>query len=90
MKKQNSKVTQLQLQRDLFGQLLRISLEKTLDIDKILAYPLTPVPLALSHLDGSICKTEKALMQMFEKRSPSEPPERTDVIIHDGFFCSTK
>lgn len=60
-----------------------------LDIDKVLAYPLTPVPLVLSHLDGSICKTEKALMQMFEKRSPSEPEERTDV-IHDGFFCSIK
>jgi hypothetical protein len=46
------------MQRDLFGQLLLISLEQKLNIDKVLAYPLTPVPLALCHIDGMINKTD--------------------------------
>ena len=75
------------MQRDLFGQLLSISLKKTLDIDKVLSYPLTPVPLALCHLDGSICKTDKScLLRLLEKGISSEPPQNTDVIIYDGFF----
>lgn len=77
----------IQMQRDLFGQLFSLSLEQTLNIDKVLAYPLTPVPLALCHIDGTICKTDKSvLLKVLQKEIDSNPPERCDVIIYDGFF----
>lgn len=85
------KEMELRMQRDLFGQLLLISLKKELDVDKILAYPLTPVPLTLCHLDDSICKTPKsALMTLLEKRVNSETiytdPQCTNDMIFDGYF----
>lgn len=80
-------VVELRMQRDLFGQLLQISLKKELDLEKVLAYPLTPIPLSMFHLDGTMCKTQKsALMALLEKYDHSEPPENTDVIVYDGYF----
>nr|CAH7766891.1 unnamed protein product [Callosobruchus chinensis] len=65
----SGKVMELRMQRDLFGQFLCISLRKSLDIDKILTYPLTPVPLSMCHIDGSICKTNKAaLLKVLEQQ----------------------
>lgn len=81
------KVLELRMQRDLFGHLLYISLEKQLDIEKILTYPLTPVTLSTCHLDGSICKTDKSvLMRFLEREVQSEPPQAADIMIFDGFF----
>lgn len=83
------KLLEVRLQRDLFGQLLVIALDQKIDIDKILTYPLTPVPLSLCHLDGSICKTEKcALMKLLETESlpENESIPRAKVKIYDGFF----
>lgn len=75
------------MQRDLFGQLLRISLEKSLDIDKVLMYPLTPMPFSLCHADGSICKTDKSiLVKILEKRVAHDQPQNVDTYIYDGFF----
>ena len=56
------KIIELRMQRDLFGHVLRISLEKTLDIDKVLTYPLTPIPFSLCYVDGFICKTDKSAL----------------------------
>lgn len=58
-----------------------------MNIDAVLTYPLTPVPLALCHLDESICKTVKsALLKIFEKKLVSNSPASCDVMIYDGFF----
>lgn len=77
----------IQMQRDLFGQLFSLSLQETLNIDRVLAYPLTPVPLALCHMDGTICKTDKStLMKILQKEIDCNPPNTCDVIIYDGFF----
>lgn len=82
----SGKLVAVQMQRDLFGQLLALSLEQKLDLDKILTYPLTPVPHAC-HIDGVICKTDKSvLLKMLEKEIDTNEPERCDVIIYDGFF----
>lgn len=41
----------------------------------------------MSHLDGTICKTDKsALMKCLEKEVPYEQPRYIDVLIIDGFF----
>ncbi|XP_067613930.1 serine/threonine-protein kinase Wnk isoform X4 [Eurosta solidaginis] len=83
----SGKVVELRMQRDLFGQFLCISLQKSLDIDKVLIYPLTPVPLSMCHMDGSICKTNKAaLLKVLEQQIEPHTPEHTNVKVLDGFF----
>ncbi|KAL3281732.1 hypothetical protein HHI36_004936 [Cryptolaemus montrouzieri] len=54
------KIEEEKIQGDLFGRLMGISLEKKVEMEKVLEYPLTPVPLSLCHLDGSINKTDKS------------------------------
>lgn len=51
---------EVKLHRDLFGRLLGISLQQNVVIEKVLKYPLTPVPLSLCHMDGTINKTDKS------------------------------
>lgn len=80
---------EFKIHRDLFGRLLGISLECELQIEKVLQYPLTPVPLSLCHLDGSINKTDKAkLVQPLLNRELNDEmvPNILDVVIIDGFF----
>lgn len=75
------------MQRDLFGHLLGIALENKIDLEKILSYPLTPIPFSLCHIDETICKTDKsALLKCLEKRIKSEKSTYTDVAILDSFF----
>lgn len=75
------------LQRDLFGQLLAIALEKKIDISKVLTYPLTSIPLSLCHPDASINKTNKSvLLHILEKGIVSQQPTEKDLVIYDGFF----
>ena len=50
----DGKVVELKMERDLMGRLLCIALENKVDMAEILSYPLTPVPLCFSHLDGSM------------------------------------
>lgn len=81
------KVQEIRMQRDLFGRLLGISLEQNIDITKVLSYPLTPVPMSLCHLDGTICKTDKSiLMKYLEAKLESQAPTSNDVMLLDGFF----
>lgn len=78
---------EVRMQRDLFGQLLQISLKKEIDVGKVLSYPLTPVPLTLCHLDVTICNTPKsALTTLLKKYEQLEPLQGTDVMIYDGYF----
>ena len=53
-------ITELHETRDLFGQLLYLSTLKESGPKKIFHFPLTPVPLSLAHVDGSMNKTEKS------------------------------
>lgn len=81
------KIQEIKIQRDLFGRMLGISIDFNIDISKILSYPITPVPMSMCHLDGTICKTEKsALMKHLEKGIEHQPPPHIDVVIIDGFF----
>lgn len=88
-KVKNGKVEEFKIHRDLFGRLLGISLKCELEIEKALEYPLTPVPLSLCHLDGSINKTDKSkLVQPLLNREFSDEivPNTLDAVIIDGFF----
>lgn len=62
-------------------------MDHQIDVLKILSYPITPVPLALCHLDGGFCKTDKSvLVKCLEQNIDQEPPHNTDVFLIDGFF----
>lgn len=79
--------TYLHLLRDLMGRILAISLEKKIYMQVVLSFPLTPVPLCFSHVDGTINKTDKSvLFKALERRVCSQPPTIVDVVIVDGFF----
>ncbi|EFX79054.1 hypothetical protein DAPPUDRAFT_245429 [Daphnia pulex] len=83
----DGKVQELTMERDLFGRILVIALEEKVDIRNVLEYPLTPVPLCFSHLDGHMNKTNKAkTFKILEDRVKHQPPTNIDVVIIDGFF----
>ena len=50
--KKDGKVVSACLIRDLFGNILNISLERKIDMEEVLSYPLTSIPLSLSHVDA--------------------------------------
>ena len=60
IKTKDLKVMELQGTRDLFGRLLFLSTKEGIDLEHVFKYPLTPVPLSLCHLDGTVNKTDKA------------------------------
>ncbi|KAJ8664697.1 hypothetical protein QAD02_006359 [Eretmocerus hayati] len=87
------KTREMQIQKNLFGRLLGISIEKKIDLHKVLGYPLTQVPSSMCHLDGNIHKTDKAaLTKGIEKlaQDPSDSchnaPPYTDIVVVDGFL----
>lgn len=83
------KVHEVKLQRDLFGRLLALSLDTSIDLEKVLCFPITPMPLSLCHMDGSLNKTDKSvLIHELEKQIEDvvQPPSKIDLVIVDGFF----
>ena len=87
------KAVELHGTRNLFGRLLFLSTMENIDLEKVFRYPLTPVPLSLAHIDGSMNKTDKAkLLHVLEKKVESIPPESSSigtVIIDVMFFLHT-
>ena len=65
-----------------------LSTVQNIDLDTVFAYPLTPVPLSLAHVNSSINKTDKSkLFQKLEGMVDSTcPPELVDVVIVDAMF----
>ena len=76
--------------RNLFGCLLCLSTEHQIDLEKVFTYPMTPVPLSLTHLDGSMNKTDKAkLLHKIEHLIGNDnPPAALDVTVVDVMFLS--
>lgn len=84
--KVGNKVQEVKMQRDLFGRMLGVSMENNIDIAKIVSFPLTPVPMSMGHLDGSMNTMKSAFMNFLENRIASDPPPNIDVVVLDGFF----
>ncbi|KAG5867138.1 hypothetical protein JTB14_011345 [Gonioctena quinquepunctata] len=83
----DGKVHEVTLQRDLFGRLLALSFDTSLDLEKVLCFPITPMLLSLCHIDGSLNKTAKSvLIQQVEDME--QPPSQIDLVIVDGLFFS--
>lgn len=82
------KITEVRMERDLFGRMVAVCMtgEKA-DIEQLLTYPLTPVPLSLCNLDGTLCKTNKSALTKCLKSTNDVPPViPPDIAIIDGFF----
>lgn len=87
IKKSNGKMEVVRFDRDLTGRILALSLENKIDLMSVLSFPLTPVPLSLGHIDGSLNKTDKSsLFKLLEKEVTSQPPDQIHCTIIDGFF----
>ena len=73
--------------RDLFGSILFLSLERKADMAEVLSYPLTPVPLSLSHVDGTMLKTKKStLTSALEMKVITRPPDIVNETVIDASF----
>ena len=80
-------IKELQGTRDLFGRLLYLSAKEKIDLSVVFAYPLTPVPLSLAHVDGSLHKTNKAaLMHKLEGKITSGNPPVIEACVVDAMF----
>ena len=62
------KSTEVKAERNLFGQLVVLAVQQSIDLQKILAYPLGPLPWSFATADGMLLKTDKfKLMHNIEK-----------------------
>ncbi|GBP33364.1 hypothetical protein EVAR_6712_1 [Eumeta japonica] len=87
--KVGGKTQEIKIQRDLFGRMLGISMSHELDVMKILSHPITPVPLALCHSDGTIYKTDKSVLaKALEADIEHDSPCISDVYVVDGFHIT--
>lgn len=83
------KVAVLQGTRDLFGRLLYLSSVEHINLEKVYMFPLTPVPLALAHVDGNMNKTDKSrLLHKLEAmiESSGMPSNGVDITLVDAMF----
>ena len=63
-------------------------MEKKINMDEVMTYPLTPVPLSLCHVDGTMMKSSKAaLLHHLESKVLTSDPSSVDItIIYAMFF----
>ena len=81
------KIIEATLIRDLFGSILCLSMQQKIDMAEVLKYPLTPVPLCLSHVDGSVNSTPKSnLLNYIDSQFVTVPPSSIDATIIDATF----
>ena len=87
VKTKELKNVEVRCTRDLFGRMLYLAASQGMDLAKVLSYPLTIVPLSLSHVNGSMNKTDKsALMKKLEKNAKKEKPDDVDAYFIDAMF----
>ena len=54
-----SKLIDVRMECDLLGRLLAVALDGDVEMEYVLSYPITPIPLCLANLDGFINKNKK-------------------------------
>ena len=58
----SNKEIKITAQRNVYAQLLMLAQENDIDLQKLFAFPLGPVPWPLATGDGMLAKTDKAVM----------------------------
>ena len=83
----DGKIISACLIRDLFGSILFLSLERKVDMAEVLSCPLTPVPLSLSHVNGTMLKTKKSTLTCaLEIKVITKPPDIVHETVIDASF----
>lgn len=82
------KIAELKCTRDLMGRLVVLAMKKNLDLEHVMSYPLTTVPLSLCSTDGMMTKTDKSVLLkvLEEKVEKHMSPLVVDACIIDGNF----
>ena len=71
----------------MFGSILCLSMQQKIATSEVLKYPLKPVPLCLSHVDGSVNWTPKLnLLNYIVSQFVTVPPSSIDATIIDATF----
>ena len=84
--RKDEKLAETCLIPDLFGSILHISLEQKVEMAEVLSYPLTPMPLSLSHIDGSMLKTDKSkLYKVLDPNIRCDIPVIDETVIDASF-----
>ena len=81
-----NKETVLKADHKLFGQMVLIANSRNLDIREVLQHPLGPIPWSLANCDGTMKKTNKAVLanRLEEKVSATESVSVPSLTIIDG------
>ena len=78
---------EVKMEHDLFESILLLALQQKISMGETLQVTLTPVPLCLAHIDGSMLKTPKTLLiKKQETWVISEAPSNIDNLVIDGIF----
>lgn len=88
-----NKVVEISATRKFFGQLLNVSKNNEISLERIMGYCLSPVPWPLALPDGSLAHTAKApLMHELQGNDaiPSPPHEATTIIDGNMTFYHIK
>lgn len=87
VKSSKNKITQIKAERNIFAQLILLTVEHDIDLEVTLSYPLGPVPWSLATADGMPVKTDKAKLLHYIESSiePLTTRPKGDIVhIVDG------
>lgn len=83
VQKNNSKEAILKTERDIFGRLLAINLEKKINVEYCLTFPLAPIPPAFFSCTGDMLKTQICIVQGIEISSPNDSTDTDSYTLLD-------
>lgn len=90
--KGSTKETALKADRKLFGNMVLIAQHRQLEMRDVLCHPLGPLPWALANADGTMKKTNKAVLSkhLETKVSPAEEIPRPSATLIDAMALIQK
>ena len=89
LKGKDDKMLVLKTTRDLLGRLVYLASTRKLDIEKVFCFPLTPVPLSLASIYGTMKETPKyPLGKYLKDLMTHQEPSKIDVVLYDAMFIS--
>ena len=82
-----NKISEVRMERNLYGRILCIALVESIDMRWVFTYPITPVPLSMCHRwNYGFYKQTQTLVAPLEKGICSLQPEHVDCRVFDGTF----
>ena len=87
VKGKDEKIVELKTTRDLMGRLVYLACTSNIELEMVFRFPLTPVPLSLASIYGTVKKTPKyKLSKYLEDLIKHRGPTTVDAVIYDAMF----